>query len=228
MNNMFSSKVLATFLAGCAVTAAFAQPVSNAVSTDGQSKLVISRNTDLQYMVLNARLDVNGVRVAQLKRGESYVAVLKPGVVNLGADGWGWSGNYKASFNLEADREYFFELGPREGSLAVVVAFGGLGADISAAVGENTGPFSMKLKDIKPLRQTPPSNQANTATVSNPTPLSAVPMPPAVAAPVSSVQPNAPLSDEITQLQKLKDLRDRNLITAEEYETKRKVIVDKL
>jgi hypothetical protein len=53
-------------------------------------------------------------------------------------------------------------------------------------------------------------------------------MPPAVAAPVSSVQPNAPLSDEITQLQKLKDLRDRNLITAEEYETKRKVIVDKL
>ena len=49
-------------------------------------------------------------------------------------------------------------------------------------------------------------------------------------APASTVATNvaAPSRDDAAQLEKLKDLRDRGLITEEEYNAKRKVILDRL
>ena len=92
--------------------------------------------------------------------------------------------------------------------------------------------------ETRGYRVLPPNDQANTSTAVSPTSPAVSPppsnarqsdtSPPVVAAPVPQIQPTALPRDEATQLQKLKELRDRNLITAEEYETKRKVILDKL
>lgn len=52
------------------------------------------------------------------------------------------------------------------------------------------------------------------------------PPPSSPPAPTTALRPVE--ADTAAQLQKLRELRDRNLITAEEYEAKRKVIVDRL
>ena len=82
----------------------------------------------------------------------------------------------------------------------------------------------------KPIPQpTPPAAQ-----LAMPMPVIAPVPPPAIKAPEAIVQPatqNAPSlipRDEASQLQKIKELRDKGLITSEEYEKKRREIIDRL
>lgn len=72
----------------------------------------------------------------------------------------------------------------------------------------------------------PPSTAARTAP---PTPAYAAPSPPPPpAAQQASLTSASPSRDEAAQLQKLKELLDKGLITPEEYERKRKEILDRL
>lgn len=96
--------------------------------------------------------------------------------------------------------------------------------------------------EAKGYRVLPPNDQvANAPPSSTPhvTPQPANTAPPSpprptvVAAPVAptataTIVPQAQTKDEAAQLQKLNELRDRGLITAEEYEKKRKEILDRL
>jgi len=104
------------------------------------------------FMGVQARIYVNDKRVAELWRGESYAGVIQPGKVVLAADAWSTPGNFRAHFNAEADREYTFEVSPRGGHLATLVFFGIVGAAVDASIDENTGPFSIYLKETKPLK----------------------------------------------------------------------------
>lgn len=89
--------------------------------------------------------------------------------------------------------------------------------------------------EARGYRVVPPNDgPTTTATSTNaPTPPArpAAPLAPAPS-PVATPSPQAPSPsasrDEVTQLQKLKELRDRGLITDEEYEKKRKDILDRL
>lgn len=83
----------------------------------------------------------------------------------------------------------------------------------------------------------PSSFKKATSFVSPSTAARPTPAPPLAAAPVSSSPPPAqpappsstsPSRDEAAQLQKLKELLDKGLITQEEYERKRKEILDRL
>lgn len=83
----------------------------------------------------------------------------------------------------------------------------------------------------------PLSFKKATSVVSPSTPTRPTPAPPVTAAPTPSSPPPAqpappsntsPSRDEAAQLQKLKELLDKGLITQEEYERKRKEILDRL
>ena len=79
----------------------------------------------------------------------------------------------------------------------------------------------------------PPVQQATPAretTVKPAAPVSEQKVAPAAPAAMPTVSANvaAPSRDDAAQLEKLKDLRDRGLITEEEYNAKRKVILDRL
>ena len=140
-------------LSGCATThPGVVQSPSTVLAPPGKAKLVITRNTDALFMGVQARIDVNGERVAELWRGESYAGVVEPGRVVLTTDAWSTPGNFLAHFNAEADREYTFEITPRGGHMATLTFFGIAGAAVDASIDKNTGPFSVYLKEIKPLK----------------------------------------------------------------------------
>lgn len=140
-------------LSGCATThPRVIQSPSTILVPPGKAKLVITRNTDALFMGVQARIDVNGERVAELWRGESYAGVVQPGSIVLATDAWSTPGNFRAHFTAEADKEYTFEISPRGGHMATLTFFGIIGAAVDASIDENTGPFSIYLKEIKPLK----------------------------------------------------------------------------
>ncbi len=145
--------VILVALSGCATThPGVVQSPSAVVAPPGKAKVVITRNSDALFMGVQARIDVNGERVAELWRGESYAGVVQPGRIVLATDAWSTAGNFRAHFNAEADREYIFEVSPRGGHMATLTFFGIVGAAVDASIDENTGPFSIYLKETKPLR----------------------------------------------------------------------------
>lgn len=145
--------VVLVALSGCATThPGVVQSPSAVVAPPGKAKIVITRNSDALFMGVQARIDVNGARVAELWRGESYAEVVQPGKVVLATDAWSTPGNFRAHFNAEADREYTFEVLPRGGHYATLAFFGIVGAVVDASIDENTGPFSIYLKETKPLK----------------------------------------------------------------------------
>jgi len=147
------SLFLLGILSGCATThSGVVQSPSTISVPSGKAKLVVTRNTDALFLGVQARVDVNGERVVELWRGESYAAALQPGKVVISTDAWSTPGRFLAHFNIEADREYVFEISPRGGHMATLTFFGIAGAAIDAAIDENTGPFSIYLKETKPLR----------------------------------------------------------------------------
>lgn len=136
-------------LGGCASTTSSSGASKPPVGVEsGKARLVLTRNTDAQYFAVNARVDLNGERVAELSRGQSFITNVNPGKINFSLDAWGWSGRYLTSVNLEADKTYVYEVGPRSGSLGTALAFGAIGTAVDAALNENTGPFSAELKQI--------------------------------------------------------------------------------
>ena len=151
----FYSAIFVTLVAlsGCATThPGVVQSPSAVVAPPGKAKVVITRNSDFLFMGVQARIDVNGERVVELWRGESYAGVVQPGKVVLATDAWSTPGNFRAHFNAEADREYTFEVSPRGEHYATLVFFGIVGAAVDASIDENTGPFSIYLKETKPLK----------------------------------------------------------------------------
>lgn len=151
----FSALVLVLLgaLSGCATThPGVVQSPAAVLIPPGKAKVVITRNTDALFMGVQARVDVNGERVTELWRGESYAGVVQPGKVVLATDAWSTAGNFRAHFNAEADREYTFEVSPRGGHMATLTFFGIVGAAVDASIDENTGPFSIYLKETKPLK----------------------------------------------------------------------------
>lgn len=146
--------VILSVLFGCASHQGVVQSPSAVSVPKGQSKLVISRSSDFMFIGVQASIDVNGVRVAQLWRGEGYATAMQPGKIVLSTDAWSTSGRYQSHFNMEADREYIFEVAPRGEHFSTLTLFGVLGSAIEAAVDENTGPFSIYLKEIRPLVST--------------------------------------------------------------------------
>lgn len=140
-------------LSGCATTdVGRVQSPSAVIVPPGKAKVVITRNSDSMFMGVQARIDLNGERVAELWRGESYAAVVQPGKVILGTDAWSTPGNFRAHFNAKAGREYTFVVSPRGGHMATLTFFGIAGAAVDASIDKNTGPFSIYLNDTRPLR----------------------------------------------------------------------------
>ena len=151
----FGALVLVLFgaLSGCATThPGVVQSPDTVLAPLGKAKVVITRNTDSMFMGLQARIDVNGERVAELWRGESYAGVIQPGKVVLSTDAWLAPGNFRAHFKAEADREYIFEVSPRGEQLTTLPFYGVVRVTVEAAIEENTGPFSIYLKETKPLK----------------------------------------------------------------------------
>lgn len=145
--------VMLSTLLGCATThPGVVQSPSSILASKGQAKLVITRNTDALFLGVQARVDVNGERVAELWRGDSYAVAMQPGKILLSTDAWSTPGRFLAHFDMEADKEYVFEISPRGGHMATLTFFGIAGAAIDAAIDENTGPFAITLKEIKVLR----------------------------------------------------------------------------
>lgn len=140
-------------ISGCATThPGVVQSPSSIQAPPGKAKVVITRNTDALFLGVQARIDVSGDRVAELWRGESYTGVLQPGKVILSTDAWSTPGRFMAHFNAEPDKEYVFEISPRGGHYATLVFFGIVGSAVDSAIDENTGPFAITLKEIKPTR----------------------------------------------------------------------------
>lgn len=141
------------FLSGCAAKHPNVVQSSMSVTVpQGHGKLVITRNSDMLFMGVPVRIDVNGQRAVELWRGETYAAPISPGRVTLLADAWSTPGKFQTHFNIESNKEYIFEVSPRSEHFSTLAFFGVIGAAIDAAVDENTGPFSLLLKDIQPIK----------------------------------------------------------------------------
>lgn len=210
-------------LFGCANTpsssldAAILAPLHEPASP-GKSNIDIYRTEDLLYMAAKATVDINGERVAELWRGESFSANYDPGRLVITTDSWGSPGEFTLVITTEPDTEYLLEISPRE-ELMNSALFGYAGAIVDAEVNENSGPFKLTIKKVTR------NNRVNPAYLPNKT-----------QAPTSIDKPNEPkvIEEDLVsktpstlreKLDELKHLYESGLISEDVYlEQQRKLL----
>ena len=116
-----------------------------------KAKVAVERSSDLLYVGVGARIDVNGVRVADLGRGDTFSAVFPPGELTVSADAWSYPGRFSVTVKTEPGKEYVFEVSPR-GESYVAGMFGAAGMAVDYSVNESGGAFQIRLKSVVPKR----------------------------------------------------------------------------
>jgi hypothetical protein len=125
--------------------------LSDTAPVPGKTRLVIYRDEDMAYMGVSARIDMNGQRIAELWRGDVYVANVPPGKITLTADAWSTAGHYSATLDAQPDTTYTFEVTPRAEAAYLLGGLPAMAADY--AVNENSGAFSIAVKDASKNHQ---------------------------------------------------------------------------
>lgn len=115
----------------------------------GKARLAIARTSAFLYLTLSARVDVNGQRIADLGRGETYSGVFDAGRLSITTDHWSSPGKFTVALNAESGAEYKLELSPREDSFLPGALFGIVGLAVDAAVENNSGLFKLVIKDVQ-------------------------------------------------------------------------------
>ena len=138
--------VAAVLLAGCA--SSNLTTGSSGGHIPGSSRIAVHRDTSFMYMAVDARLDLNGERVASLGRGDGYLGDVKPGKTVLTTDAWSSPGRYSITFDARPDTDYLFEISPRSDSMAIGMLGGIVGLAAEASVSDNSGSFQIDLKSV--------------------------------------------------------------------------------
>jgi len=140
-------------LSGCGTQGVTNLALLNEPIPSKQSRLIITRNMDMLYMAAAADVEVNGKEIASLGRGGSVVYDVAADETLITLRTMGSSAKFSASFNLEVNKTYNFEVSPRSEGFwsrpAYSAAFGLLGETVYAETHENSGFFQINLKDIK-------------------------------------------------------------------------------
>ncbi len=207
---------LSIVLSGCATTQpAGVQAPSALVVPQGKAKLTITMNDDMSLMQVPARVDLNGNRVAELRQGESYSAAIEPGKVILATYAWFTPGTFVSHFELEANREYHFEIAPRAAHLEAPSFLGAKGTVRDGSVDVNGGPYAIALKETKLLQATASTNL--------PAPIDAAARAPSP--PAKADAPTPALTSKESRLYELKGFHEKGLISEAIYLEKQREIL---
>jgi hypothetical protein len=131
----------AAFVAGCASTPT--QPISIGSPPSGQAQLVITRTDEFMYALVSPAIEVNGVKVAELARGQTYATAGPPGPVTVAVYHWQHPGRYRITINTQAGKTYRMIVSPRSESMYFGLVGGLAGITIDAIVNENSGIFQI-------------------------------------------------------------------------------------
>jgi hypothetical protein len=135
------------FLVGCSGLPHDADAKLDATAlVPGKSRILVYRHEDNAYIATSARIDVNGVRIIELWRGEAYVVNVEPGKATVSVDAWSDPGHSFVSFDTAPDTTYTFEVTPR--SLEPVSSADVPETVTTYTINEDDGVFSMALKDV--------------------------------------------------------------------------------
>lgn len=163
--------------------------------------------------VVNARIEINGKRVAELGKGETNSVSIDPGRTLVKVDSAYSPGQMLVSFTTEKGAEYRFEVFDGVDKLDVPHAFGTPPKAANAEVLESGGVLKMTLVNVKLPKQPEPAPVTAAVPVKAPDPAT----PPAI----------TPLTAE-EQLKTLKRLFDQKLITKEVYAERQRKIIESI
>jgi len=188
-------------------TASFrASANDEAAVSPGKARLTITRSSAFLYVALSARLDVNGVRIADLGRGDTYSGIFDAGKLSITTDHWSSPGKFTVVLNAESGAKYKLELSPREDSFLPGALFGVVGLSVDAALENNSGLFKLVIQDVQKSLK---AGNIRSPEVSSTT----IPVLPNGASPAQPTKP--PTVEE--KLAELKQLYDKGLLSYEIY-----------
>ena len=126
--------LLLLLLGACTTTGTPAPPPVAAIPP-GMAGVTVTRASGLYGGLAALHVHVNGQKVADLQVGESYVAPVRPGSVNVTITMFGAPGSDTVNFTAHAGQRYKFAVGAREGVMAGTV----IGAAVLGPVGAVAG-----------------------------------------------------------------------------------------
>jgi hypothetical protein len=93
----------------------------------GKTAVSITRSTDMLYFGSSASVEINGVKVASLGRGETYAADIAPGPTVVSVSSWSSPGASSYSFSAQRGKTYQLAVKPRGGNFAAAMVGGLVG-----------------------------------------------------------------------------------------------------
>ncbi len=205
--------VLLLLLSGAVPFGAFAD--EGAAIPPGKVRLTITRSSAFLYLALSARVDVNGQRIANLGRGDTFSDVFDAGKLVITTDHWSSPGKFTVAINAEPGAEYKLELSPREASFLPGALFGIVGLAVDAAVENNSGLFKLVIQDVRK------TFEAGKLRSPEP-PATNIPASPKEALPTPSDKRPSPTEEKLAEL---KQLYDKGLISHDIYLEKQREIL---
>ncbi len=137
--------IVLTLLGGCAGSSGvdYTSRQDAVPLAPGKARITVVRNGSLMYLAVDARLDINGERMAALGRGEGYTGNFRPGKTVLTTEAWSAPGRFTISVETKPNHDYVFEISPRGDGAATGMLFGVAGMAAEASVSEQSGPFQI-------------------------------------------------------------------------------------
>ena len=108
----------------------------------GRARLVVTRTMDKVYAAYSAAVDVGGERLADVGRGERYLADIPPGRVTVTVSSWAMPGRFSTSIDAQAGKEYRLTV---RGQGFATPTSGGTSGPAPAAGNENSAPFRIDV-----------------------------------------------------------------------------------
>ncbi len=141
MSRTLSLLLTLALLTGCAVTGPSYQEkqAEAGPAPENLARLYFFRESRFMSAGSDASITLNNNKIGECGNGSYFYSDVAPGSYQLGADSWGTAGEFRVSKELEAGREYFFEVQVDEGYVMSGAMLGFIGQAIYASNNPNSG-----------------------------------------------------------------------------------------
>ncbi len=129
-------------LSACGTTDKLSTALLNSGIPAGESRIIVSRKSDMLYVGAAAHVSVNGEQFASLGSGGQAMTDVKAGHLTVSVDGTGSFRSYKSEIDAKAGKTYSFLVSPNP---TVGTFLGGtLGDAMTSSPEENAGFFKIE------------------------------------------------------------------------------------
>ena len=204
------------------------KPIIDLNPIPDKAKIVFIRESRFVGSALGARIKIDGVDVKKVGSGVAYVHAMEEGSHIISCTAFMTPGQHKIEINIKKNNTYFIKIAPRGSGVLAGAAFGAIGMAMEGGGFFSLAPLSIRLaKDsLDELGYKYNDNELVEKSEDNKRELNKPVTKEPIPEPIEKIKNTT--SSEAMKLRELHQLYKEGVLTEEEFNLKKKELLDKM